>query len=143
MKIVLFLISVAFATKYFSEDFSSGWEKRWVQSQHKSESERGQLVSDDAGGVKTATDARFYQYSSKFSPFSNVSPFFFLFVDSCCVKSVSQTMWCHVNVPMAHFSRFSPFFFFVSKKKKMTKRFFFPLSHACCFAEGKGSRVSV
>jgi calreticulin len=71
MKIVLFLVAVVSATTFFAEDFSSGWEKRWVQSTHKPEAERGELVADESGGVKTATDARFYQYSAKIAPFSN------------------------------------------------------------------------
>ncbi len=73
MKIVLFLVAVVSATTFFAEDFSSGWEKRWVQSTHKPEAERGELLADETGGVKTATDARFYQYSAKIAPFSNVS----------------------------------------------------------------------
>ncbi len=42
----------------------------WVKSTFKGE-EAGDLVSTENGGVKTATDARFYQYSAAFPAFSN------------------------------------------------------------------------
>jgi calreticulin len=72
MKFVLSLLAIVLcveATTFFQEGFGSGWENRWVKSTFKGD-EAGELVSHD-GGVKTGTDARFYQYSASFTPFSN------------------------------------------------------------------------
>lgn len=72
MKLIIALLALCVAvnaTTYFQESFGSGWEKRWVKSTFKGD-EAGDLVSAD-DGVKTATDARFYQYSAAFPAFSN------------------------------------------------------------------------
>ena len=69
MKLIVLLIAVAAATTFYEESFGDGWEKRWVKGTSKGD-EAGDLVSTD-GGVKTSTDARFYQYSATFPTFSN------------------------------------------------------------------------
>jgi len=61
---------LACATTFFSENFGAGWDSRWTASTFKG-AEAGKLVSTENGGVKTETDARFYQYSRAFTPFSN------------------------------------------------------------------------
>jgi calreticulin len=66
---LLLLGYVVNATTYFQESFGPGWESRWVKSTFKGD-EAGDLVSADEG-VKTSTDARFYQYSATFPEFSN------------------------------------------------------------------------
>ncbi len=68
-KLLSVFILAAVATNFFEENFSSGWEARWVKSSNKGD-EAADLVATD-GGVKTGTDARFYQYSAAFTPFSN------------------------------------------------------------------------
>ena len=93
MKLFLVLLALASATTYFSESFGPGWESRWVKSTFKGD-EAGELVSAD-DGVKTATDARFYQYSAVFTPFSNVRLFFFFFFSFfsfCPLRSRSARM---------------------------------------------------
>jgi len=81
ISIVLLLAAQALATVYFSETFSGDWESRWVKSKSK-ESEgtqgpwkvsHGKFYNDaeEDKGLQTGTDARFYQISAKFSPFSN------------------------------------------------------------------------
>jgi len=72
MRIIVALLALLVAvnaTTYFQESFGPGWEKRWIKSAFKGE-EAGDLVPAD-DGVKTATDARFYQYSAAFPEFSN------------------------------------------------------------------------
>lgn len=80
MKLFLALFfTLAAATTYFSENFEDGWESRWIQSNWKSESERGALKSTVGihgdgknHGVQTSEDARFYTYSAKIpKSFSN------------------------------------------------------------------------
>jgi len=68
---LLALVCAVSATTYFQESFGPGWESRWVKSAFKGD-EAGDLVSTPEGGVKTNTDARFYQYSAAFPAFSNV-----------------------------------------------------------------------
>lgn len=68
--VIVALLSVACATNYFKEDFGAGWEARWVKSTSKGD-EAGELVATAEGGVKTGTDARFYQYSASFPAFTN------------------------------------------------------------------------
>jgi calreticulin len=67
-------------TVYFQEDFSDGWENRWVESTHKGAEagkfkwSAGKFYSDPEKdkGIQTSTDARFYGLSAKFdTPFSN------------------------------------------------------------------------
>jgi len=81
LAIVLLLAVQALATVYFSENFSGDWESRWVQSKNK-ESEgtqgpwkvsHGKFYNDaeEDKGLQTGQDARFYQISAKFPPFSN------------------------------------------------------------------------
>jgi len=82
MKAILLcaLLGIAFAehTVYFSEDFSDGWESRWVQS--KAKSDLGKFVlsagkfygdAEKDKGIQTSQDARFYGLSAKFDKFSN------------------------------------------------------------------------
>jgi len=74
------LMGFAFAdpTVYFKEDFSEGWEDRWVQSKHKSDLGKfvlgaGKFYGDAEKdkGIQTSQDARFYGLSAKFDKFSN------------------------------------------------------------------------
>eukprot|EP00048_Salpingoeca_helianthica_P014358 m.221315 g.221315 ORF g.221315 m.221315 type:complete len:388 (+) comp15770_c0_seq1:29-1192(+) len=76
--IVLALAAVALATPFFKEDFSSGWESRWVQSKHKSDygkfvASTGKYFGDaaEATGIKTSEDAKNYALSARFEKFSN------------------------------------------------------------------------
>jgi len=77
---LLFLVALASATTYFSDDFSSADLSRWTQSTAKPSSERGSIglsegkwATDKAAetGLKTLDDARFYVYSATFPEFSN------------------------------------------------------------------------
>eukprot|EP01098_Paradermamoeba_levis_P014067 TRINITY_DN65_c0_g2_i4.p1 TRINITY_DN65_c0_g2~~TRINITY_DN65_c0_g2_i4.p1 ORF type:complete len:440 (-),score=205.66 TRINITY_DN65_c0_g2_i4:412-1614(-) len=82
---LLFIAFVALAvavssTVYFEENFGAGWEDRWVISQNKVKEgtagkfgwTAGKFAGDrDEKGLQTSEDARFYQISSKFTPFSN------------------------------------------------------------------------
>jgi len=74
------LLGIAFAdpTVYFQEDFSDGWEDRWVVSKHKSDLGKfvrtaGKFYGDAEKdqGIQTSQDARFYGLSAKFDKFSN------------------------------------------------------------------------
>ncbi|KAG1698131.1 Calreticulin [Nymphon striatum] len=86
MKITLFslaflvVLSSAERKIYFEETFSDGdgWEKRWIQSEHKSD--LGKFVLDNgkfygdpeaSNGIKTSQDAKFYGLSAKFDKFGN------------------------------------------------------------------------
>lgn len=51
------------------ENFGEGWEDRWVQSTTKEG--LGKFVADEAGGIKTSEDAKFYGMSTKFDTFSS------------------------------------------------------------------------
>eukprot|EP01097_Dermamoeba_algensis_P001313 TRINITY_DN1500_c0_g1_i1.p1 TRINITY_DN1500_c0_g1~~TRINITY_DN1500_c0_g1_i1.p1 ORF type:complete len:411 (+),score=157.83 TRINITY_DN1500_c0_g1_i1:66-1235(+) len=77
-----FIVGALFVSSavYFDENFDAGWEDRWVTSQNKvKEGTAGKFAwtagkhNGDANdkGIQTSQDARFYQVSSKFSPFSN------------------------------------------------------------------------
>jgi calreticulin len=79
--LIFALFYLAFAEVYFKEDFGDGWEKRWVKSKNK-ESEgtqgewavsAGKFFNDEKEdrGLQTTKDARFYQISAAFPPFSN------------------------------------------------------------------------
>lgn len=81
MKLLCFLafVGVAFATVYFDEDFSEGWEDKWVESTHKG-SETGKFKwsagkfygdAEKDKGIQTSQDARFYALSANFNKFSN------------------------------------------------------------------------
>lgn len=72
------LVVLSHATVYFQEDFSEGWENRWVVSKVKeSDGTLGQWKLStgkygDQAGIQTSEDARFYQISAKLpSSFSN------------------------------------------------------------------------
>jgi len=66
---------------FFSETFGDGWEKRWVESTWKqSESAQGKWTSsagkwstndDEAKGIQTAEDSKFFGISAAFPSFSN------------------------------------------------------------------------
>jgi len=81
MRTIALLISafaLTSATVLFKEEFGSGWESRWVQSEHKSDygkfvASPGKFYGDAERdtGLKTSQDARFYSISSKFDSFSN------------------------------------------------------------------------
>jgi len=65
-------------TVYFKEDFSDGWEDRWVQSAHKSDLGKFVLAAgkfygdaEKDKGIQTSQDALFYGLSAKFDKFSN------------------------------------------------------------------------
>jgi len=74
----VFGVIFADPTTYFSEDFSDGWEDRWVESKHKSDLGKfkvsaGKFYGDAEKdkGLQTSEDAKFYAMSAKFEPFSN------------------------------------------------------------------------
>jgi calreticulin len=77
---VLLGLVAADPTVHFQEDFTDGWQNRWVESTQKgSEAGKfkwsaGKFYSDPEQdkGIQTSEDARFYGLSSKFDkPFSN------------------------------------------------------------------------
>ncbi|XP_005989967.1 calreticulin [Latimeria chalumnae] len=56
----------------------AGWEKRWIESKHKSDYGKFKLTAgkfygdaEKDKGLQTSQDARFYAVSSRFEPFSN------------------------------------------------------------------------
>merc|ERR1711966_97791 len=66
------------AEVFFQEDFTDGWEDRWVKSKFKSGDEgpwelsAGKFYGDeDNKGLKTMTDYRWYDISSKTKDFNN------------------------------------------------------------------------
>merc|ERR1712216_891389 len=66
------------AEVFFQEDFTDGWEDRWVKSKFKSGDEgpwelsAGKFYGDaDNKGLKTMTDYRWYDISAKTPTFSN------------------------------------------------------------------------
>jgi len=76
--VALSLASSAVATVHYKETFDESWEKRWVQSKHKSDYgvfklSHGKYYGDAKKdlGIQTSQDARFYSISSKFDSFSN------------------------------------------------------------------------
>jgi len=79
--LLLSLLAAASATVYFSDDFSDAdWQSRWVISEHRPASERGQITlsagkyfTDEVKerGLKTSEDARHYTLSTAFDQFSN------------------------------------------------------------------------
>jgi calreticulin len=76
------ILAVATAETFYKEQFDKSWTDRWVQSEHKkSEGTAGEFkltagewYGDAEGdkGVQTSQDARFYSYTSKFTPFSSI-----------------------------------------------------------------------
>ncbi|XP_029474508.1 LOW QUALITY PROTEIN: calreticulin-like [Rhinatrema bivittatum] len=67
-------------TQYFREQFEDGdgWQKRWIESKHKSDYGKFQLSAgkfygdeEKDKGIQTSQDARFYALSARFEPFSN------------------------------------------------------------------------
>lgn len=73
-------LAVASAKIYFQEKFDDGdaWEKRWVQSKHKSDYgdfklTAGKFYGDAEAdkGIQTSQDAKFYSRSAKFDSFDN------------------------------------------------------------------------
>lgn len=80
--LLLAILAVASAETLYKETFDADWSSRWVQSEHKkADGTAGELKlvsglwSGDAEskGVQTSQDARFYAYTSKFTPaFSSV-----------------------------------------------------------------------
>jgi calreticulin len=79
--LLLCLLGAASATVYFSDDFSDAdWQSRYVISEHRPASERGQITlsagkyfTDEVKerGLKTSEDARHYTLSTEFPEFSN------------------------------------------------------------------------
>jgi len=78
--LVLSFFVVCQATTYFSEDFSEGWEDRWVLSKNKEKDgtqgdfrvTAGKFYADEnEKGLQTYPDARFFQISAKFDEFTN------------------------------------------------------------------------
>jgi len=72
-------LAVGSAETFFSEDFSKGWEDRWVKSEWKDAKEIGEwkwtagkeFADADDKGIQTGEDARFYGLSAKMAkPFS-------------------------------------------------------------------------
>jgi len=82
-KVIACLGSLGFVSGkiYFSETFSSGWEKRWTASKWKEgegsqgtfELNTGKFFKDatEDAGIQTTADARFYGLSAEFPTFSN------------------------------------------------------------------------
>jgi len=81
--LLLAVLAVASAETFYKETFDGNWQSRWVQSDHKkSEGNAGDFKltagewygdADADKGVQTSQDARFYAYTSKFTPsFSSV-----------------------------------------------------------------------
>jgi len=75
--ILLSILSLAFATVYFQENFDDdSWEKNWVISKNKAElgkwsRKAHEYDPSDNTGLKTTNDYRFYQISRAFDAFSN------------------------------------------------------------------------
>lgn len=79
--VLLGLLALTSAHVYFREDFSdANWESRWVYSEHRPASERGEVglsagkyYTDEVAerGLKTLEDARFYTLSTEFEEFTN------------------------------------------------------------------------
>jgi len=73
------IITICAAEIYFSEEFSDGWETRWVKSEHKGNEagewgiSAGKFYNDQEAdkGLQTKQDARFYQISAEMKEFSN------------------------------------------------------------------------
>jgi len=80
--LLLAVVAVASAETFYKEQFDSSWSDRWVQSDHKKSEGSAGVFKHTAGdfsgdadaqkGVQTSQDARFYAYTSKFTPFSSV-----------------------------------------------------------------------
>jgi calreticulin len=72
-------VSMVSATVYFKEDFSAGWEDRWVVSEWKDKAEIGEWKATagkfygdkDNMGLKTGEDAKFYGLSAKMGSLFN------------------------------------------------------------------------
>jgi len=72
------LVVAANAEVFFQEDFTDGWEDRWVKSKFKASDEgpwelsAGKYYGDaDNKGLKTVTDYRWYDISAKTPSFNN------------------------------------------------------------------------
>lgn len=72
------LIAAAASAEFFRENFSEGWESRWIQSKHKDDfgkfvSSAGKYFNDakEDQGIKTSQDAKFYALSTTFKSFTN------------------------------------------------------------------------
>jgi calreticulin len=75
-------LALASATTFYKEEFDASWTSRWVQSEHKkADGTAGELKlasgswygdAEKDKGVQTSQDARFYAYTSKFTPFSSI-----------------------------------------------------------------------
>jgi len=81
--LLLATLALASATTFYKEEFDSDWTSRWVQSEHKKADGTAGEFKYTAGsyfgneeadkGIQTSQDARFYAYTSKFTPsFSSV-----------------------------------------------------------------------
>ncbi|XP_030061819.1 calreticulin [Microcaecilia unicolor] len=66
--------------QYFKEQFEDGdeWQKRWIESKHKSDFGKFQLSAgnfygdeEKDKGLQTSQDARYYALSARFEPFCN------------------------------------------------------------------------
>nr|XP_033771776.1 calreticulin-like [Geotrypetes seraphini] len=66
--------------QYFKEQFEDGdeWQKRWIESKHKSDYGKFQLSAgkfygdeEKDKGLQTSQDVRYYAISARFEPFSN------------------------------------------------------------------------
>lgn len=79
----LAILSVVAAETFYKEEFDQSWSSRWVQSEHKKADGTAGEFKLSAGqwfgnaeadkGIQTSQDARFYAYTSKFTPaFSSV-----------------------------------------------------------------------
>lgn len=75
--VVACLLALSAGTVFFSEEFGSGWESRWVQSSKpefgKFELSAGKWFVDEVvdKGIRTPTNAKSYAISSKFPAFTN------------------------------------------------------------------------
>lgn len=78
---ILACVALVAADVYYKETFDDSWESRWVRSKNKEKEgtqgdwklTAGKRFGDakEDRGIQTTPDARFYQISSKFTPFSN------------------------------------------------------------------------
>jgi len=66
--LLVIFAGVVMGTIFYDEKFDSKWDSRWVASDSREDNGNIQLTED---GIKTAQDARFYQYSTSFPEFSN------------------------------------------------------------------------
>jgi len=78
--ILFSLVSAAFGSVHFEEQFTTGWQNRWKVSPWKKDEGTAGEFKETAGkwyadqndlGIQTTPDARFFALSSEFSSFSN------------------------------------------------------------------------